>query len=211
MVRRGMYQPSQFQERDLDRIADLVQANPLATIVSSGGAEGLTADHVPLLLDRSRTPAVLLGHIARANPLWRNLPPEVLVLFNGPHAYVPSLWYGAAEENVPTWNYAVVHAIARPRLLDRSGTLAVIRRLVAHFQPQGHPLPLDPPAPQVEELLGAIVGFELEVVRWEAKFKLSQNREPADQERVRARLRERGEGTDLAVAALMDGNLGGSR
>ena len=142
--------------------------------------------------------------MARANPLWKAFPEELLVISHGPHAYIPSVWYGKPEENVPTWNYAVVHAITRPRILDAPGTLDVVRRLVARFQPEGHPLPLDPPAPLVEQLVGAIVGFELEVLRWEAKFKLSQNREPGDRDRVRAKLKERAQGDDLAVARWMD-------
>jgi transcriptional regulator len=199
-----MYQPALFQERDLARIASLVRAHPLAAIVTAPAGGVPTADHVPLLLDASRGQGVLLGHVARANPLWRAFAPEVLVVFRGPHAFVPSHWYGEPERHVPTWNYAVVHAVARPRVLDGPGTLEVVRRLVHAYQPEGHPLPLDPPAPLAEQLVQAIVGFELEVVRWEAKLKLSQNREPGDRERVRARLKERAQGDDLAVAAWMD-------
>jgi transcriptional regulator len=200
-----MYQPKLFLETDRERIARLVGANPFATLVSTPDGGAPTADHVPLLLEDERGPqGTLVGHVARANPLWREMQSgrSVLAIFHGPHAYVPSVWYGNPEEHVPTWNYAVVHARAKPRVIESSeAILALLRKMVSLFQPEGHPL--DPPAPLAQELSHAIVAFELEVERWEAKLKLSQNREPDDRARVQARLRTRAQGDDLAVAELM--------
>src|SRR5262249_33415241 len=125
-----MYQPRLFKESDLARIHKLVRAYPFATVVHSG-AHGFDANHLPLLLDEKRGPeGTLRGHVARANPLWRELDGsrEVLAIFHGPHAYVSSNFYAKPEEHVPTWNYAVVHAHGRPRVLEQPEELLGLLR-----------------------------------------------------------------------------------
>ena len=56
--------------------------------------------------------------MARPNPQWRSFGDvdEVLVIFRGPDAYISPAWY-TDSPNVPTWNYVVVHAYCRVRLL----------------------------------------------------------------------------------------------
>jgi transcriptional regulator len=107
-----MYVPEHFRETDTDKLFDLIEAFGFATLVSSA-PEGPFVSHVPLLLDRRRGErGTLVGHVARANPHWRYLEANLgtVAIFTGPHCYVSPSWYAPRPANVPTWNYAVVHA-----------------------------------------------------------------------------------------------------
>jgi transcriptional regulator len=109
-------------------------------------------------------------------------------------------WY-ANHPSVPTWNYAVVHARGRARLVDEAELHETLMELSAAYE-NGRPTPWrmsELPAAYVDSMLKHIVGFEIEVETLEAKFKLSQNR-PAEVPRVIAALEAEGEG---ATAALM--------
>jgi transcriptional regulator len=200
-----MYLPRHFQQDDPAQLAALMQACPLATLVSLG-PQGLTADHVPLHWDAGQR--VLRGHVARANPLWRDAGGPVLAVFHGPQAYVSPSWYPSKAEThkvVPTWNYAVVHAHGTLRPVDDAPWL---RALVAKLtdDQEGLRTPAwhvdDAPDDFVAQMLRAIVGIEIEVTRLTGKWKLSQNRTDADRRGVVAGLAQ-GDAHATALAALM--------
>ena len=113
-----MYIPEHFAESRLDELHRIMRAHPLAMLCTSG-PQGLDANHLPFLLDADSGPhGRLIGHVARANPLWQSVAPgsEVLVVFRGADGYVSPNWYPSKHEThraVPTWNYEVVHATAR--------------------------------------------------------------------------------------------------
>jgi transcriptional regulator len=130
---------------------------------------------------------LLRGHVARANPLWREADgQEVLAVFHGPQGYVSPSWYPSKAETgkaVPTWNYTVVHARGVLRALDDGVWLrAFVDRLTrVHESPRAHPWRMtDAPEDYLEQMLRAIVGIEIAVVAIEAKWKVSQNRSAAD-------------------------------
>ena len=187
-----MYQPAAFREDD-EWARELIAAHPLATVVHHAGGE-LVADHVPLLLDRSRGPlGTLVGHVARANPLWRS-PAAVLAVFTGPDTYVTPSWYhgkGEHGEVVPTWNYGVVHAHGTLRAVDDPGTvLGIVAALTrVHEADRREPWAVDDaPAEYVERMLRAIVGIEIDITRLDAKAKCSHTRGDADRVAVAAGL-----------------------
>ena len=200
-----MYQPPAFRESDTDSIRALIAEFPLATLVGTGTGGELVADHVPLLLDRSRGErGALVGHVARANPLWRR-PGPVLAVFTGPDAYVSPAWYPSKQADpqvVPTWNYAVVHAHGTLRAIDDPGTvLGIVGALTRHHETDrvqragGEPWRVeDAPDEYVQRMLRAIVGIEIEISRIDAKSKLSQNRSVEDRAGVVAGLRGVGTG-----------------
>src|SRR5437764_62337 len=114
-----MYIPAAFRETRLEVLHALMREHSFATLISQ--LEGqLFATHLPILLDANRQPyGTLIGHMAKANPHWLAFNPEAaesLVIFQGPHAYISPGWY-VAEQAVPTWNYEIVHAYGRPRVL----------------------------------------------------------------------------------------------
>ena len=180
-----MYQPAHFVEQDPEALLALMQAAPLATLVR-GGAE-LAADFLPLEVARVGDGWRLSGHVARANPLWREADGQpVLVVFQGPQAYVSPSWYPAKAQHhkvVPTWNYTMVQAHGRLRAIDDPAWVhAFVTRLTErHEGDRSMPWHVtDAPADYIDAMQRAIVGIEIAVTRLEGKFKLSQNRSAED-------------------------------
>ncbi len=201
-----MYLPRHFDVSDPAELQALARAHPLATWVQVVDGAPLV-NHVPFLLDPDRGPqGTLVGHVARANPVWRSPGPAVLV-FQGPQGYVSPGWYPAKQEHgkvVPTWNYAVVHAHGTPRIVDDPAALrGIVDRLTtAHEARQAQPWAVsDAPPAYVEQLLSAIVGIEVPVERWVGKFKLSQNHTAGNRLGVQQGLRRID--PDDALATLM--------
>jgi transcriptional regulator len=199
-----MYQPAHFQQSDPAVWQALVREQPFATLVTPAGA-GFTADHLPLEYDAASN--VLQGHVARANPLWREANGrDVLTIFQGPHAYITPSWYAAKQEHgkvVPTWNYAVVHLHGRLEAIDDAPWLrGFVERLTArHEAGRAQPWGVDDaPADYIEQMLKAIVGIRIQVTRVEAKWKVSQNRSAADRAGVARGLAQ---GADGAMARLV--------
>ena len=197
-----LYVPPHFRVDDPEALFDFVAANAFGTLVS-GGSAGLHVSHIPFLPERGSDGQVrLLGHVARANGHWEALEgaAHLLAIFQGPHGYVSPGWY-QNHPSVPTWNYAVVHAHGRARLMDEAELHELVIRLSNTYE-AGRPKPWragDLPADYVATMLKAIVGFEMVVERLEGKFKLSQNR-PAEVPRVIDALEGAG---DAALAGLM--------
>ena len=207
-----MYQVAAFREDRIEVMHALIRAHPLATLVSvSAGA--LEANHLPLLIEADPAPnGALRGHVARSNPLWRQLPEgEVLAVFQGPQAYVTPSWYPSKREHgkvVPTWNYAVVH-VRGPLVVhdDREWLRDLVSRLTLS-QEAGRSQPWgvgDAPAEYIDRMLEAIVGIEIPVTSIEGKWKVSQNRVQADRDGVAAGLRGRGDAEAQSMARLVDG------
>jgi len=199
-----MYVPPQFAETDPATLHDLIESHSFGLLVSQVGSEPF-ATHLPFLLDRAAGPhGTLVGHMARANPQWKELAGRIaLAVFSGPHAYVSPTWY-EAENVVPTWNYAAVHAYGQVRLVeDRDSLLDIVRQSVAVYE-AAMPRPWAPDwsSTFVDRLLGQIVGFRIEIERIEGKWKLNQNHPVERREKVIAALQTRG-GDARAVAAMM--------
>lgn len=198
-----MYTPASFAERDEPRLFGLMDAHPFATLVVPGEPPEIT--HLPLVLDRASRS--LTGHVARANPIWRLFDGQraTVAIFHGPDTYVTPRWYAGAE-NVPTWNYAVVHVHGVPAVLaPGAATEHAVRRLVEASE-AGRPDAwsmdgLDPTF--VADLLRAIVAFSIPIAHLVGKLKLSQNRLPEDRAAVMAALTARGTQSDREMLALM--------
>jgi transcriptional regulator len=174
-----MYVPDHFREDRPEVLHDAVRRIGFATLVT----QGLDANHLPMLLDGN----VLRGHVARANPVWKAGACEALAIFLGPHAYVSPNWYPSKAETgkaVPTWNYITVHARGTINWMQDPGWLRAHVGALSATHEAGREQPwsiTDAPASYVDGLVRAIVGFELNISKLEGKWKLSQNRDAADQ------------------------------
>jgi transcriptional regulator len=203
-----MYIPKLYREDELSVLHHLMQTYSFATLVTHhDGAPYAT--HLPLTLRPQAGPfGTLMGHMARANPQWRDFDvdseQEVLVIFQGPHTYVSPSWY-TVQPSVPTWNYTAVHAYGVPRLIEDEAELyETLRQLVQTYEsPRPQPWTLNGPDDFLCKMMRAIVGFSLPISRLEGKYKLSQNRSPEDQVQVIQQLATQGEPLDTAVAELM--------
>ena len=196
-----MYVPAHFAAPE-DAVDQLLAAPGAVELVSNTPA-GLTATTLPMLHDRQA--GSLVGHLARNNPQWRESVGEVLVIVRGPDAYVSPSWYASKTEHgrvVPTWDYVVAHVHGQLVLHEDADWLAhhVTRLTAAHEGGRAQPWAVtDAPERFIAGQLRAIVGVEVRIGRVEAKWKLSQNRSPADVDGVVAGLAAEGE-ADLAAA-----------
>jgi transcriptional regulator len=200
-----MYVPASNDERDRGKLVELIEAHPFATLVTPTAAQ-LWISHVPLSVRRDGDEIVLSGHVARANKHWRAFDgaPKTTAIFHGPHAYVSPTWYANAPA-VPTWNYAVVHVTGHARVLDDPATTeALVRDLTRRFETAPHGWSLDDvPADLKDELVAAIVSFELRAETIEGKLKLGQNRSAADRAGAAAALEASGADVARALAEMM--------
>ena len=199
-----MYVPSAFAESDTAQLHEFIRRNSFGVLASQGEG-GLIASHLPLLLDAEAGPhGHLLGHMARANPHWRDPGREAMAIFSGPHVYVSPSWY---EEGgtVPTWNYVAVHAYGTFHLVEEQDSLLdILRRSVRTYEsPRAEPWAFDESAGHVEKMLRAIVGFRIEISRIEGKWKLSQNHPEERRQRVIRALEGRPDEDSRAIARLM--------
>lgn len=190
-----MYTPAHFSATDPAALHALVRHHPLGMLLTH--CDGvLDANHIPFeLLINDDGSATLLAHVARANPVWQQLRggDKVLVVFRAEDGYISPNWYPSKHEThrqVPTWNYRVVHAHGKVTVRqDEKFLRGVIGRLTRTHEtrmqaaaPQAHAAwKMTDAAPDyLEQMLGAIVGLEIEVTQWEGKFKLGQNRSAVD-------------------------------
>jgi transcriptional regulator len=219
-----MYIPKQFDVTDIAVISRLIEVNPLATIVTRQG-DTLNANHIPLHLveagelgiaSSNLMPGKMLrGHVARANPMWKDLESsdKALVVFVGVQAYISPSLYATKKVDakvVPTWNYEAVHIHGAIRLIQDGPGLHALMHSLTDTQERSlsHPWSIDDaPAEYTERLMSAIVGIEISIDRIEAKRKLSQNQPSANQQSVVEGLAARQNPQDAAMAEAIRGAI----
>ena len=201
-----MRETPQYLMTDAADIRSLIAANPWATMVSATD-DGLVASHYPFLLEDDGDGLVLVSHVGRPDERAHRLgESELLVIFEGPDGYVSPGWYEAGPA-VPTWNFAVVHAYGTPKLLSDDENLAVLDRLVDHFEaPLPEPFSMRVDAANsayAERIVRGTVGFRMRVDRVVAKEKMSQGKPRDVVERVIENLERPGVYANPSLAARM--------
>jgi len=185
-----MYLPEQYSEPRAEELHRIIREYPLGMLVRTTAA-GLEADHLPFLMDAEQGPVCTLrAHVARANPVWKEIRDgeDVLVIFRGAQGYISPNWYPGKHEThrrVPTWNYEIVHAHGTVHVRDDATFVrSVVARLTRkHEADQQKPWRMgDAPADFVSGLLQNIVGIEIRLARLECKRKLNQHHERRDRE-----------------------------
>ena len=206
-----MYLPKYFEETRIQILHELIRVHPLGALVTLTPS-GLDANHIPFEVDPDPAPfGTLRGHIARANPLWRDFSRgvEALAIFQGPGTYISPSWYPTKRESakvVPTWNYAVVHAHGALRVIDDRAWLRGFVEKLTNRHEAGRRDPwkvTDAPSDFIEKQLGAIVGLEISITRLIGKWKVSQNRPPPDRDGVVQGLSQEGRHSAAAMADLV--------
>src|SRR5215207_8839366 len=206
-----MYVPTHFAETRVEVLHELVRAHPFGALVVLG-PNGLDANHIPFEIDPLPAPfGTIRGHVARANPVWREFSAEVeaLAMFEGPHAYISPGWYPTKKEHgkvVPTWNYAVVHAHGPLRVIENRDWLRKFVEQLTDRYEAGRAASWkvrDAPAPFIATLLESIVGIEIPITRLVGKWKVSQNRPQKDRIGVVEGLMQQPGESNRAMAALV--------
>jgi transcriptional regulator len=176
-----VYIPKYFRITNVDEIWDFVQKNSFATIITTEQVKPI-ATHLPLVLKKKGDDYYLTGHMAYGNSQWRTFVTceDVLVMFQGPHAYISSSWY--SHENVPTWNYQAIHMYGKASILEKDELIEELTGMLKKYeQDRENPVLWDKLSPELlENQLKGIVGFKIKVAEVQAAYKLSQNRNETD-------------------------------
>jgi transcriptional regulator len=207
-----MYLPKHFEETRVEELHRVITEYPLGALVVDG-PNGLDANHLPFELDASvGERGRLLAHVARANPVWKELKDgdAVLVIFRGGDAYISPNWYPSKHEShrqVPTWNYQAVHVHGSVRIRDDERFLrGLVARLTRVHEARAQSDPpwkmTDSSKEYIDKLLTAIVGIEIAITSMIGKWKLSQNKDERDLTNAAAELRKRGKG--VIAEAMLD-------
>lgn len=197
-----MYVPAHFEETRPEELRRIIAAYPLGTFVING-PNGLDANHLPFELHPDAGDhGQLLAHVARANPVWKEIQDgnEVLVIFRAADAYVSPNWYPSKHElhrQVPTWNYQAVHVHGKVRVRDDErfvrGVVARLTRINEAHTGAAKPWKMtDSSKEYIDQMLAAIVGIQVDITKIVGKWKLSQNKEKRDRINAAEELRNRG-------------------
>ncbi len=186
-----MYIPKHFSITDNQEIFAFIEAHAFGQLISTLNGQ-LYVSHVPFAVCKNAQS--LVCHIAKSNQQWQEIEAqEMLVTFQGNHAYVSPSWY--ESPGVPTWNYQAVHVYGRPRLITDSLALKnIVEQLSETYESN-----LDSSwKPEYKaNLIELIVGIEIQISEIQCKYKLSQNRSEIDRHNVIKALQKNG-ATELA-------------
>jgi transcriptional regulator len=184
-----MFIPKYFKVTDFNEIIDFVHENSFGTLVTIKDGKPI-ATHIPLELSKVGDDYFITGHMAYGNSQWRTFDSceEVLIMYQGPHAYISSSWYG--HENVPTWNYQSVHVYGNASILKKEELIQDLTMLLEKYEKhRKNPILWDKLSPQLlETQLKGIVGFKIKIREIQAAYKLSQNRNEEDYQNIIAQL-----------------------
>lgn len=185
-----MYIPTYSKNQNEEEVKEFIRQNGFGILISRL-EDKPCATHIPMML--SADGSKISGHLARGNKQWKdfNSNPDVLAIFSGPHTYVSSSWYN--HENVPTWNYIAVHASGQIKVIEGNELLASLKHLVTKYEKDSiNPVSVETMTPKyLETEMRGIVGFEIAITKIEATYKLSQNRDKENYERVIIALEDR--------------------
>ncbi len=203
-----MYTPSFFEVNDPQLIRTFVEENSFGLIVSSNDGSSIQETFTPFLYATGTNN--LLGHMARANPHWKewNGNRRVKIIFQGPHCYVSPNYYSTST-NVPTWNYTAVSMEGEVEIVDDlTEQKAFMHWLVdKHEQNLPQPWRFDETNEQFMKLFSAVVFFRVRITNTTAKFKLNQNKENSDRLAVVNQLSKSDSPFERKVAALIQTDL----
>jgi transcriptional regulator len=203
-----VYIPPVNREHDRATLFALIQAYPFATWACQT-QDSIEINHIPFHLRRNEGKnGVLVGHVARANPIWKHCDGKLdsTIVFHGEHAYITPSWYPSKQNDprvVPTWNYVVVHAQGKAKAIeDGEWLLQHLNELTIQQEKSFDKAweVSDAPHTFIEKLSKAIVGIEIPIDALEGKWKLGQNRSESDQIGLIKGLRSQGSEQAISLA-----------
>jgi transcriptional regulator len=197
-----MYIPKYAENNDVSAIIDFIKHHAFGILVSQSEKK-LVATHIPLQFSSDNTK--LFGHISKANRQWKNFDntSEVLAIFTGPHAYISSSWYD--HENVPTWNYIAAHVYGKISIIEGEELYQSLKRLTDKYEAtSSKPISIEAMSQEyVRKSIQGLVGFEIVITNIEATYKLSQNRDQKNHQKIIQELEKRQDESSLKVAEEM--------
>jgi transcriptional regulator len=199
-----MFVPTQYKNENLAEVKSFLKANSFGILIHQYNNKPW-GTHIPLVLDvNADGKEVLQGHVGKANPAASTLEDgmDVMVIFNGPHAYISSSLYD--HDNVSTWNYVAVHVYGKVSILNAEGLASHLRKLVDHYESSmPNPKMYDSLGPAAMSQIRGIIGFEVVIEDIQAAYKLSQNRNDHDYLAITDHLTKSDHKGDVEMGILM--------
>lgn len=182
-----MYVPAPYRETRREVMLAAIGARSFGTLITAGSA-GLKLSHVPFALAGDLDAEMLIAHVARSNPQWRDIAggAETVASFLVDDGYISPGWYpGKAETGkvVPTWNYVAVEARGTATVVEDPGQLLELVDILTARHERGRSAPwstADAPAEYTNALLRGIVGVRMQINELTGAWKLDQNKQSAD-------------------------------
>ena len=200
-----MYIPKYYREEDRETILAFLRQNNFPAIVSFDGEKPIATHAVVEVTEDENGKISIYSHISRANPQWKTFgSQEIMLIFQGAHTYISPTWYN--HVNVPTWNYMMVHAYGKVRLLQGDELVELLSRLVRNHEANSQYRLESLPQDFVQKEIKGVVGFAIDVTRIEAGYKLSQTRNDEDHVNIIRELEKRGDPESAKVAMAMREN-----
>lgn len=195
-----MYIPKNLEVKDPLVISELIAENGFGTLISAD----LTATHLPFIFEPDDGGlGFLFGHFAKSNTHWQIAENQrVLVIFQGPHAYISPSWY-VTKPAVPTWNYSAVHCYGYLSILDNDENQQAMAELIVKYEPELLNNIDIMPADYQLKLRSGVVGFKIAIDEIQAKEKLGQHRKLEDQKGVLAGLQKSRDLSAVSLCAYM--------
>jgi transcriptional regulator len=174
-----MYDIPYFKSDHPEEVLAFMRAHPFALICGVDANEKPVATQVPFLFEQRGDKLFLQGHFMKkqdhTSAFLHN--PQALVVFTGAHSYVSASWY-ENKKVASTWNYQSVQVTGMIRFQDEFFLKALLTRLTETFEsPDSPSMVQHMDLIYVEQMMRAIVAFEIEVDTVRHVFKLSQNRD----------------------------------
>jgi transcriptional regulator len=202
-----MYIPSYYSETDEHTLIEFMQAHSFASMISSEN-NNLRATHLPFVIEKRGNQIFLVSHMAKANPQWKEfIGNELLIIFQGPHAYISPTHY-EKKQNVPTWNYIAVHAYGKAVIIAEPAlVITVLEKMILSYETsyinQWKQLSDD----YKNSMIKGIVAFEIEITKLEGKFKLSQNKTKNEQQTIISAFEKSQDSLEKGIAEEMKHKL----
>jgi transcriptional regulator len=202
------YVPQHFNMRSIKQKHNFIDKYNFGQLIVAS-VEGLYITHLPFHLNRTlSTSGSLLCHVAKANPIWKNInKAKIAAVFTGPHAYISPRWY-SSENQVPTWNYSAVYIEGHAKILDSKDLTTLLYQLTEKEETLvPNPVKWVPTEVKHDKYISmskAIVGIEIEIINITGKLKMSQNRLPKDRQGAIAGLLKTEFPSSLEVASMIE-------
>ena len=202
-----MYIPNYYKNEKIEEVRSFLTKNSFGILINQGNGK-LSGTHIPLELDTDEEGKdVLIGHLSKANPQWKNFKDneEVLAIFQGSHSYISSSWYN--HEDVPTWNYIAVHVYGVIKIIEGDELLDSLKKLVDKYEKNSeNPVSVGNMSEKTLKQIKGIVGFKISINEIQSAYKLSQNRDDSDYHNIIEELEKTEDPNSIDIAKEMKQN-----
>ena len=201
-----MYDLPYYKEHNAQVIKEFIDQHPFAFLAGCDSENKPVATQVPVFIEEKDGSRLLRGHIMKNTDHHKAFlhNENVLVVFTGHHTYVSATWYSNPHQ-ASTWNYMSVHVKGIIRFLDDAALEDVLRKTTLHFENYNkHSTTVfdNLASAYKQNLMKAIVAFEIEVKEIDHVFKLSQDRDAKSYDTIKEKLKEQGNDGQVIAAEM---------